>query len=69
MHDVGSCTHRSGNLGKVWDGGFRMFPIRRGRHQVMIVKLIGNQVGEDGDCGLGLLPGYLGDGLRLHKYK
>lgn len=41
MYDVGSCTHRSGNLGKVQDGGFRMFTIRRGNQQVMIVKLLG----------------------------
>lgn len=46
MHDVGSSSYRSGNLGKVQDGGFRIFTIRRGNCQVMIVKLLGSQVGK-----------------------
>lgn len=39
-----------------------MFPIRRGNLQVIIIKLIGDQAGEDGDCGLGFLSGYPSDG-------
>ena len=64
VHGGGSCIQiqESGE-------GFRVFTIGVGNCWVMIVNLLGDQVQESGDCGLVLLPRYLGDGLKLHKHK